>query len=114
MASRNFHETSVATGHPLPSKVSSISSTNENKGVSITRSHEVHGKSSTDGASPAAGKSGNLSLDALAKAKLALQKQKELSEKLKKIPLVRTCILENIDCIHFFFQLVNCFPFFDA
>uniref|UniRef100_A0A6N2NDP3 Uncharacterized protein n=1 Tax=Salix viminalis TaxID=40686 RepID=A0A6N2NDP3_SALVM len=31
--------------------------------------------------------SGNLSLDALAKAKKALQKQKELSEKLKKLPL---------------------------
>uniref|UniRef100_A0A9I9E147 Uncharacterized protein n=1 Tax=Cucumis melo TaxID=3656 RepID=A0A9I9E147_CUCME len=68
--------------------VSSISTTNENKGVSITRSHEVHGKSSTDGTSSTAGKSGNLSLDALAKAKKALQMQKELAEKLKKIPLV--------------------------
>ncbi|XP_024462972.2 protein RDM16 isoform X3 [Populus trichocarpa] len=42
---------------------------------------------STDGTSSAAGKSGNLSLDALAKAKKALQMQKELSEKLKKLPL---------------------------
>lgn len=81
-------ETSVAPVHPLPTKVSSISNTNENKGVSITRSHEVPGKSSTDGTSSAAGKSGSLSLDALAKAKKALQMQKELSEKLKKLPLV--------------------------
>ncbi|KAK7845819.1 hypothetical protein CFP56_008859, partial [Quercus suber] len=40
------------------------------------------------GTSSAAGKSGSLSLDALAKAKKALQMQKELSEKLKKIPLL--------------------------
>ncbi|KAF9676762.1 hypothetical protein SADUNF_Sadunf08G0036700 [Salix dunnii] len=80
-------ETSVPPIHPLPSKVSSISNTNENKGVSIARSHEVPGKFSTDGTSSAAGKSGNLSLDALAKAKKALQMQKELSEKLKRLPL---------------------------
>ncbi|OAY45970.1 protein RDM16 isoform X2 [Manihot esculenta] len=43
---------------------------------------------STDGTSSAAGKSGSLSLDALAKAKKALQMQKELAEKLKKIPLL--------------------------
>ncbi|XP_031250079.1 protein RDM16 isoform X1 [Pistacia vera] len=86
---RTVPETSMATGdHPLPTKVSSIYTTNENKGVSITRSHEVPGKSSTDGTSSAAGKSGSLSLDALAKAKKALQMQKELSEKLKKIPLL--------------------------
>ncbi|XP_048236176.1 protein RDM16 isoform X3 [Ricinus communis] len=41
---------------------------------------------STDGTSSAAGKSGTLPLDALAKAKKALQMQKELAEKLKKIP----------------------------
>ncbi|KAJ0095921.1 hypothetical protein Patl1_16538 [Pistacia atlantica] len=52
------------------------------------QSHDVPGKSSTDGTSSAAGKSGSLSLDALAKAKKALQMQKELSEKLKKIPLL--------------------------
>lgn len=77
-------------GHsPSPSiKVSTISTTNENKGVSIIRSHEVTGKSSTDGSSSTTGKSGNISLDALAKAKKALQMQKELSEKLKKIPQV--------------------------
>ncbi|XP_061975415.1 protein RDM16-like isoform X1 [Populus nigra] len=83
----NLPETSVTPVHPLPTKVSSISNTNENKGVSIARSHEVPGKSSTDGTTSAAGKSGNLSLDALAKAKKALQMQKELSEKLKKLPL---------------------------
>jgi U4/U6 small nuclear ribonucleoprotein PRP3 len=87
MESRRVPETS-APGHPLPTKVSSISTTNENKGVSITRSHEVPGKSSTDGSSSAAGKSGSLTLDALTKAKKALQMQKELSEKLKKIPMV--------------------------
>ncbi|XP_010558772.1 PREDICTED: U4/U6 small nuclear ribonucleoprotein Prp3 isoform X2 [Tarenaya hassleriana] len=44
---------------------------------------------STDGTSSTAGKSSaNLSLDALAKAKKALQMQKELAEKLKKIPLL--------------------------
>lgn len=83
--SRSVPEIS-APSHSLPTKVSSISTTNENKGVSITRSHEVPGKSSTDGSSSAAGKSGSLSLDAIAKAKKALQMQKELSEKLKKIP----------------------------
>lgn len=88
MASRNVPETSLSPSHPLPTKVSSTFTTHENKGVSITRSHEVHGKSSTDGTSSTAGKSGNLSLDALAKAKKALQMQKELSEKLKKIPVV--------------------------
>lgn len=81
-------ENIMASSYPLPTKVSSLSNTNENKGVSITRSHEVPGKSSTDGTSSAAGKSGNLSLDALAKAKKALQMQKELAAKLKKIPLV--------------------------
>ncbi|XP_048325711.1 protein RDM16 [Ziziphus jujuba] len=80
MASRNVPETSLSPSHPLPTKVSSISTTHENKGVSITRSHEVHGKSSTDGTSSTAGKSGNLSVDAVKKT---LQKQKELLEKLK-------------------------------
>ena len=88
MESSSVYEMSLPPGHPLPTKVSSISTTNENKGVTVTRSHEVPGKSSTDGTSSAAGKSGSLSLDALAKAKKALQMQKELSEKLKKIPLV--------------------------
>ncbi|KAL5569176.1 hypothetical protein UlMin_025751 [Ulmus minor] len=88
-ASGSLPENSLAPNHPLPSKVSSISTTHENKGVSITRSHEVPGKSSTDGTSSTAGKTGSLSLDALAKAKKALQMQKELSEKLKKIPLLK-------------------------
>ncbi|XAR72069.1 hypothetical protein NMG60_11018569, partial [Bertholletia excelsa] len=86
MASKDPPETSLFPSHSLPTKVSSISTTNENKGVSITGSHEVPGKSSTDG-STSAGKSGNFSLDALAKAKRALQMQKELNEKLKKLPL---------------------------
>ena len=74
------------TGHPLPTKVPSIS-TAENKAYNITGSHEVTG-SSTDGSSAAGKSGGNLSLDALAKAKKALQMQKELAEKLKKIPSV--------------------------
>ncbi|KAL6958124.1 hypothetical protein U1Q18_050086 [Sarracenia purpurea var. burkii] len=86
MASRKLPETSVVPSHFRPTKVSSISTPHENKGVSITGSHEVPGKSSTDGTA-SAGKSGNLSLDALAKAKRALQMQKELAEKLKKLPL---------------------------
>ncbi|KAF0903062.1 hypothetical protein E2562_024046 [Oryza meyeriana var. granulata] len=78
----------VPSSVPVPSKVSSITTTNENEGVSI-RSDEVTGKSSTDGStSSAAGKSSNLSLDALAKAKKALQLKKELSEKLKKLPVL--------------------------
>ncbi|CAK9176550.1 unnamed protein product [Ilex paraguariensis] len=86
VASRALPETSLAPSHPPPTKVSLISTTTENKGVNIDRSHEVPGKSSTDGTASDAGKSGGLSLDALAKAKRALQMQKELSEKLKKIP----------------------------
>ncbi|KAK4789935.1 hypothetical protein SAY86_017239 [Trapa natans] len=78
-----------ATLTSFPMKVSSISTTNENKGVSVTGSHEVPDKNSTDGTSSAAAKSGGLSLDVLAKAKKALQIQKELKEKLKKIPLAK-------------------------
>ncbi|XP_052204597.1 protein RDM16 isoform X2 [Diospyros lotus] len=85
-AFKTLPETSLAPILSPPTKVSSISTANENKGVNITGSHEVTEKSSTDGAA-SAGKSGNLSLDALAKAKRALQMQKELAEKLKKLPL---------------------------
>ncbi|KAL0299168.1 UNVERIFIED_CONTAM: protein RDM16 [Sesamum radiatum] len=79
-------ETFVAHTSSPATKVSSISKTNENKGVNINRSHEVPGKSSTDGTASDAGKTGGLSLDALAKAKRALQMQKELAERMKKIP----------------------------
>lgn len=82
----------MAPSQTLLTKVSSISTTDENKG-SIVRSHEVPGKSSTDGRplSTAGKSSGNLSLDALAKAKKALQLQhKGLVDKLKKLPLVRS------------------------
>ncbi|BAU00702.1 hypothetical protein LR48_Vigan442s008800 [Vigna angularis] len=88
-------ETSLAPPPPFPIKVSLNSTTNENKGVSITRSHEVTGKSSTDGSSSTAGKAGSLSIDALAKAKKALQMQKELSEKLKKIPQLNKSSTQN-------------------
>lgn len=79
----------TTVSYPLiTTKVSSIPSTNENEGVSI-RSDEVTAKSSTDGGTSAPGKSTTLSsLDALAKAKKALQLQKELKEKLKKLPVV--------------------------
>ncbi|CAA6667988.1 unnamed protein product [Spirodela intermedia] len=81
--------TTVASSHPKPLKVSTISTTNEKDGVNITRSDEVPGKFSADkSAISVAGKSSSLSLDALAKAKKALQMQRELSEKLKKIPLL--------------------------
>lgn len=90
VASRKLPETSLAPGHSTPTKVYSISTTNENKGVNITGSHEVPGKSSTDGTS-SAGKSGNFSIDALAKAKKVLQMKKELEEKMKKLPLVGYC-----------------------
>ncbi|CAL5322409.1 unnamed protein product [Camellia sinensis] len=86
MASRTLAEASLAPSHSPPTKVSLISTPNENKGVSIPGSHEVHGKSSTDGTAPAS-KSGNLSLDVLAKAKRVLQMQKELKENMKKLPL---------------------------
>jgi U4/U6 small nuclear ribonucleoprotein PRP3 len=85
-------ESTLAPPLSFPIKVSSISTTNENKCVSITRSDEVTGKSSTDGSSSTAGKPGSLSIDALAKAKKALQLQKELAEKLKRIPQVN-CLL---------------------
>ncbi|CAI0411550.1 unnamed protein product [Linum tenue] len=79
---------SVAPDFSVPIKVSSISNTTENKGVSITRSHEVPGKSSTDGSSSTAGKSGSSSHDALAKAKKAIEMKKELQEKLKKLKML--------------------------
>lgn len=88
MASGGLPETPSAPSHLLPTKVSSITTTHENKGVSNSRFHEAPGKSSTDGTSSTAGKSGSLSLDALAKAKKALQMQKELAAKMKRIPLV--------------------------
>ncbi|KAI3936118.1 hypothetical protein MKW92_004318 [Papaver armeniacum] len=63
------------------SAVCSISTTNENKGVNITRSDEVPGKSSADGtAASVVAKSGNLSLAALEKAKRALQMKKQAQE----------------------------------
>uniref|UniRef100_A0A1D1YS83 U4/U6 small nuclear ribonucleoprotein Prp3 n=1 Tax=Anthurium amnicola TaxID=1678845 RepID=A0A1D1YS83_9ARAE len=89
VAGGDFSNTTMAFNHPQPSKVSTTSTVNENEGVSITRSDEVTGKFSADGAATStAGRSNNLFLDALAKAKKALQMQKELSEKLKKIPLL--------------------------
>ncbi|KAF7093387.1 hypothetical protein CFC21_095801 [Triticum aestivum] len=78
----------VPSAYPVPSKVYSITTTTENRGVSI-RSDEVTGKSSADGtANSSAGTSSNLSLDALAKAKKALHLKKELSEKLKRLPVI--------------------------
>jgi len=79
--------TSLAPLPSFPTKVSSITTTNENQGVRINKCHEDSGKSGTGSSSTTAGKLGSLSSsDALAKAKKALQMQKSLSEKLKKIP----------------------------
>ncbi|KAL3523748.1 hypothetical protein ACH5RR_016582 [Cinchona calisaya] len=88
MASSTLPETHLYHNHSPTTKVSSISTTNENKGVNINRSHEVPGKSSTDGTTSDAGKIGGFSRDALDKAKRALKMQKELAEKLRKIPLL--------------------------
>ncbi|XP_019435190.1 PREDICTED: U4/U6 small nuclear ribonucleoprotein Prp3-like isoform X2 [Lupinus angustifolius] len=96
VALKSVPEASLALNPPSPIKVSSITTTNENKGVNITRSHEVTGKSSTDGSSSTAGKSRSLSFDALAKAKKALQMQKELAEKLKKIPQLNRSSTSNL------------------
>lgn len=106
-------ETSLAPSQTLLTKVSSISTTDENKGVSIVRSHEVPGKSSTDGrTSSVAGKtSGNLSLDAVAKAKRAIQMGKGLADKLKNLPLVRSADILAM-CNSFFrwnMYVTNCF-----
>uniref|UniRef100_A0A803N9N7 Uncharacterized protein n=1 Tax=Chenopodium quinoa TaxID=63459 RepID=A0A803N9N7_CHEQI len=86
--SSRFASESFSANNHTATKVSSISTTNENKGVNITGSHEVTGKSSTDGTPSTAGKSGNFFLDALAKAKKALQmhKHKKIAEKTKKTP----------------------------
>ncbi|XP_071930088.1 protein RDM16-like isoform X1 [Coffea arabica] len=88
MTSTTLPESHLYHNHSPATKVSSISTTNENKGVNINRSHEVPGKSSTDGTASDAGKLGGLSRDALDKAKRALKMQKELAEKLRKIPLL--------------------------
>ncbi|EPS66353.1 hypothetical protein M569_08424, partial [Genlisea aurea] len=82
------HGTPLGLRQSSATKVSSISKTDENKGVNSNRSHEVPGKSSTDGTTTDGGRSVGLSLDALAKAKRALQMQKELAERMKKIPLL--------------------------
>ncbi|OIT32674.1 PREDICTED: U4/U6 small nuclear ribonucleoprotein Prp3 [Nicotiana attenuata] len=87
-ASRTSPDKSLTRIDPPATKVSSISTTNENKGVNINRSHAVPGKSSTDGAASDAGKTATLSLDAKGNAKALIQRQKELAAKLKKIPLL--------------------------
>lgn len=72
LASRMLPET-LAPGHHPATKVSSISTTNVNKGVNVNRFHEVPGKSSIDGTTLDTGKSGGLSFVALAKANRGLQ-----------------------------------------
>ena len=100
------------SSHQEPLKVSTISTTNEKDGVNIARSDEVPGNFSADkSAVSVAGKSGSLSLDALAKAKKALQMQRELSEKLKKIPLVRPSAISlmSVEFLVVFFGLFYSF-----
>ncbi|CAL1387194.1 unnamed protein product [Linum trigynum] len=94
---RSIAGSSVAPDFSVPIKVSSISNKTENKGVSITRSHEVPGKSSTDGTSSTAGKSGNSSLDVLAKAKKAIEMKKELQEKLKRMHMLTKTNISSSD-----------------
>lgn len=86
--SKDSPKSLASSEFPADIKVSTVSSTNvvENKADNIARSDDVTGKTSTDGSASTASKGGSLSLDALAKAKKALQIQKELSEKLKKLP----------------------------
>ncbi|KAL3649600.1 hypothetical protein CASFOL_006003 [Castilleja foliolosa] len=79
-------ETSVAHSHAPTTILSSITITNENERVVINRSHEVPGNSSPVGTTSDVGKSGGFSRDVLAKAKRAVQKHKELEQKMKKIP----------------------------
>uniref|UniRef100_A0A7N0UES0 Uncharacterized protein n=1 Tax=Kalanchoe fedtschenkoi TaxID=63787 RepID=A0A7N0UES0_KALFE len=95
--SKDIIDKSFPSSFPPSTKVSSITTTNENKGVNNNSIHEVPGKSSTDGASSAAGKTGNLSLDAIAKAKKALQKRKEIEEKMKKLPGLNRSANLNLD-----------------
>lgn len=99
--SSTYTETFEARVDSPATKVSSISKTNEHKGVNINRSHEVPGKSSTDGTTSDASASGGLSRDILAKAKLTLQKQKELAERMKKINSVSSYIFNS--CAYFLF-----------
>ncbi|KAK9065041.1 hypothetical protein SSX86_016424 [Deinandra increscens subsp. villosa] len=91
-----LHESPLVPSHP-PAKVSLISTKNENEGVNSNRSHEVPGKSSTDGNSLDAGKNGGISLDALSKAKATLLKRKELAEKMKKIPLLNKGVVSSTE-----------------
>ncbi|XP_071729162.1 protein RDM16-like [Rutidosis leptorrhynchoides] len=64
---KTLRETSVAPSHPPPSKVSSISSKHENKGVNSNRSHEVP------------------SADAISKAKATLLKSLQNMKMLNKL-----------------------------
>lgn len=91
MASRPSFDTPFSENHASATKVSSISTTNENKGVNINRSHEVPGKSSTDGKASDAGENVGLSDVVLAKARRALQIHagiKAKMQKFNKIPVV--------------------------
>ncbi|XP_018447333.1 protein RDM16 [Raphanus sativus] len=81
-------ETSLGPSQTVLTKVSSISTKDENKGVSIVRSHEVHEKSSTDGGSisSTAGKSSaSSSLDVLARAKRTIERGKGIADRFKKL-----------------------------
>ncbi|XP_049404921.1 protein RDM16-like isoform X1 [Solanum stenotomum] len=87
-ASRTSPDKPLTRSDSPATKVSSISTTNENKGVNINRFHKVLGKSSTDGAARDTGKSATLSIDAKGNANDLKQRHKVLKEKLKRIPLL--------------------------
>lgn len=87
-ASRTSPDKPLTLSDSPATKVSSISTTTENKGVNINKFHKVLGKSSTDGAAHDTGKSAILSIDAKGNAYELKQRHKVLKEKLKRIPLV--------------------------
>ncbi|KAL3338201.1 hypothetical protein AABB24_030381 [Solanum stoloniferum] len=87
-ASRTSPDKPLTRSDSPATKVSSISTTNENKGVNINRFHKVLGKSSTDEAARDTGKSATLSIDAKGNANDLKQRHKVLKEKLKRIPLL--------------------------
>ncbi|TMX00426.1 hypothetical protein EJD97_000857 [Solanum chilense] len=87
-ASRTSPDKPLTRSDSPATKVSSISTTTENKGVNINKFHKVLGKSSTDGAAHDTGKSAILSIDAKGNAYELKQRHKVLKEKLKRIPLL--------------------------
>ncbi|KAJ7527443.1 hypothetical protein O6H91_16G054600 [Diphasiastrum complanatum] len=81
---------------PVPSKVPTLASlpTDLKKGEPSTQDFSPVSSKSGAGVSSEGVKTSSISLDALMKAKKALQMQKELSEKLKKLPQLNKAVTE--------------------